>query len=164
MTAPAAAPPAGEAAPATRGGDTFADAFGQRLVAESILDVGSCDRARRAAVKTGERFDHVLTKLGLVPDAVLLEALARHLGIAVATARDLPAAPVMPDAIRLPFIRSRQILPLAADAGQLTIAIVDPFDDEPVRALAYWTGREVSTRLMPASEFAGAVQSLYGER
>src|SRR5215468_260704 len=121
MTAPAASSPAAEAEPATRG-DTFADAFGQRLVAESILDVGSCDRARRAAVKTGERFDHVLTKLGLVPDAVLLEALARHLGIAVATTRDLPAAPVMPDAIRLPFIRSRQILPLAADAGQLTIA------------------------------------------
>src|SRR5215467_10733573 len=158
MTAPAASSPAGEAAPATRGGDTFADAFGQRLVAESILDVGSCDRARRAAAKSGERFDQVLAKLGLVPDAVLLEALARHLGMPVATTRDLPILPVLPETIRPDFIRTRQVLPLDSEDGRLAVAVVDPFDREPRAALAYLTERDVTSYLISPGDFSRAVQ------
>ena len=144
--------------------DDFCEAFGRALVAANILDAASFDRARRAAATTGERFDHVLAKLGLVPDAVLLDALARHLGLAVATARDLPPAPVLPEKIRPEFIRSRQILPLAVDDGRLAVAAVDPFDDEPLRALVYLTGRDVSPLLISAADFASAVLALYGEQ
>jgi general secretion pathway protein E len=139
-------------------------AFGQRLIEASLLDTGSLDRARRAAATTGERFDRVLAKLGLVPEAVLLEALASHLGIGVATARTMPAAPVLPEIIHPEFIRSRQVLPLAAEDGRLAVAAVDPFDDEPLDALAYLTGRNVSMLLISASDFAHAVAGLYGER
>lgn len=145
-------------------GEDFADAFGRQLIAENILDSGSFDRARRAATKTGERFDHVLAKLGLVADAILLDALARHLGVSVATPRDLPEAPIMPETVRAPFVRSRQVLPLAADPVRLVVATVDPFDDEPARALTYLTGRQVSKVLISSGDFSSAVQSLYGER
>ena len=117
--------------------EDFAEAFGQRLIED--VDTGSLDRARRAAATTGERFDRVLAKLGLVPEAALLEALASHLGTGVATARGMPAAPVLPEIIRPEFIRSRQVLPLAAENGHLAVAAVDPFDDEPLDALAYLT-------------------------
>src|SRR5712664_1479603 len=117
----------------------FAEAFGRRLIEANLLDTGSLDRARRAAATTGERFDHVLAKLGLVPEASLLEALARHLGTKVATARDMPSAPVLPEIIRPQFIRSRQVLPVAAEESRLAVAAVDPFDDEPLQALAYMT-------------------------
>src|SRR4029077_638207 len=90
--------------------DNFAEAFSRRLIEANLLDAGSLDRARRAAATTGERFDHVIAKLGLVPEAALLEALARHFGTTVATARDMPTAPVLPDSIRSQFIKSRRIL------------------------------------------------------
>ena len=144
--------------------EDFTDAFGLQLVAEDILDSGSFDRAKRAAAKTGERFDHVLAKLGLVADALLLDALARHLGMAVATPSDLPETPIMPETVRPPFIRSCQVLPLAVDHARLIVAAVDPFDQEPARALTYLTGREVSTVLISSGEFSSAVRSLYGER
>jgi general secretion pathway protein E len=144
--------------------DNFSKAFGQRLMAENLLDAISLDRARRATAKTGERFDHVLAKLGLVPEAALLEALASHLDIGLATPRDFPAAPILPETIRPEFIRSRRVLPLAAENGRLTVAAVDPFDDEPLRALTYLTGCEVSALLISPAEFSRAVQTLYGER
>src|SRR5215813_6257980 len=117
--------------------EDFAAAFGRRLIEANLLDAASLDRARRAAATTGERFDHVLAKLGLVPEAALLEALAHHLGIGIATARDTPTAPVLPDIIHPQFIRSRQVLPLAAEDSRLSVAAIDPFDDEPLQALAY---------------------------
>jgi general secretion pathway protein E len=143
--------------------EDFAEAFGRRLIEANLLDAGSLDRARRAAATTGERFDHVLAKLGLVPDAALLEALACHLGTGVATARDMPTAPVLPEIIRPQFVRSRQVLPLAAEDSRLAVAAVDPFDDEPRQALAYMTGRSVSILLISAGDFAHAVQTLYSE-
>ena len=47
----------------------LAEEFGRRLTEANLLDAGSLDRAKRAAATTGERFDHVLAKLGLVPEA-----------------------------------------------------------------------------------------------
>ena len=144
--------------------DSFAEAFSRRLIEANLLDAGSLDRARRAAATTGERFDHVIAKLGLVPDAALLEALARHFGTTVATARDMPTAPVLPESIRSQFVRSRRILPLGVEDGDLAVAVVDPFDDEPLQALAYLTGRNVSMLLISADDFARTVAILYGER
>jgi general secretion pathway protein E len=144
--------------------DNFAEAFSRRLIEANLLDAGSLDRARRAAATTGERFDHVIAKLGLVPEAALLEALARHFGTTVAAARDMPTAPVLPESIRSQFIRSRRILPLGVEDSGLAVAVVDPFDDEPLQALAYLTGRNVSMLLISADDFARAVATLYGER
>jgi len=142
--------------------DAFPAAFGERLVVDGILDAGGLDRAKRATAKSGERFDQVLAKLGLVPDAVLLEALARHLGMPVATTRDLPILPVLPETIRPDFIRTRQVLPLGAEDGRLAVAVVDPFDREPLAALAYLTERDVTSYLISPGDFSRAVQSLYG--
>src|SRR5689334_15146507 len=102
----------------------FAETFGRKLLEANVLDTGSLDRARRAAATTRERFDHVLTKLGLVPEASLLEALASHFGTKVAGVRDLPPAAVLPETVRLQFIRSRQVLPLAAAEEHLAVAVV----------------------------------------
>src|SRR5215470_4801132 len=162
MTALAEASPTVESQTAEQ--EDFATAFGRRLIEANLLDTASLDRARRAAVTTGERFDHVLAKLGLVPEASLLEALACHLGTNVASARDMPAAPVLPEIIRPQFIRSRQVLPVAAEDGRLAVAVVDPFDHEPLQALAYLTGRSVSMLLISADDFAHAIPTLYGDR
>jgi general secretion pathway protein E len=139
----------------------FADRFGQWLIAENIIDAGSFDRARRAAAKTGERLDHVLAKLGLMSDAILLDALGRHLGIPIVKPEDLPLAPVLPDAIRVEFVLSRHILPIAVRDNELSVAVVDPFDDEPMLALGYMIGCGVSVSLISAAEFARAVRSIY---
>jgi len=144
--------------------EDFAEAFSRRLIEANLLDAGSLDRARRAAATTGERFDHVIAKLGLVPDTALLGALAGHFGTTVATARDVPTAPVLPESIRSQFIRSRRILPLGVEDSCLAVAVVDPFDDEPLQALAYLTGRNVSMLLISADDFARTVAILYGER
>ncbi len=66
----------------------FGEALGELLVRSARLDAASLDRGRRLARDQGERLDRVLTKLGLVGERHMAEALAELLGL------PLVAAPV----------------------------------------------------------------------
>jgi general secretion pathway protein E len=83
----------------------LANHLGGFLTDENIISSPVLDRARRAARSTGERFDRVLTKLGLMSEAELASALSRYLSVPLATAGDVPAEPIQPDLIRPDFVR-----------------------------------------------------------
>ena len=59
----------------------------------------------------------MLTKLGLLSDADLTQALAKYLDIGVVAAARVPVAPVMPDIVDADFVRRSKILPLAVSDG-----------------------------------------------
>src|SRR5262249_56635091 len=107
------------------------------LAEESIVERSVLERARRAAHTTGERFDHVLTKLGLVSEGDLAVNLSKYLSIPLATPALVPPAPVLPDRVGADFVRLHRVLPLAVADGRLVVGVTDPFNDEPIRALAF---------------------------
>lgn len=139
-----------------------ADLFGEWLHANAILDENSFRRAKHAAAATHERFDQVLTKLGLLQDSKLLDALARFHHMNGFCASDTPSAPILPDLIPVDFIQNRLILPIASDESSLTVAVVDPFDFEAGQSLEYLTGLVVVRCLISLADFQNAVQNLYG--
>jgi general secretion pathway protein E len=139
----------------------FAQRFGAFLATERICDGVVIERARRAAASTGERFDHVLTKLGLVSDVDLASALSRYLSVPLATPADVPSEPLLADLAAPDFVRRNRVMPLAADPGTLTLGVTDPFHLEPVQALAYLTDRSASIRVFVPAEFDKAFQALY---
>jgi len=139
----------------------FAERFGLFLATENFCDGAVIQRAQRAAVSTGERFDHVLTKLGLVSDVDLATALSRYLSVPLATPADVPSEPLITDVAAPDFVRRNRIMPLAASAGALLLGVTDPFHLEPVRALAYLADRSVSIRIFVPADFDKAFQALY---
>jgi general secretion pathway protein E len=149
----------------TAGGRTneedIAEHFGAFLANENIITSLVLDRARRAARTTGERFDRVLTKLGLISETDLASALSRYLSIPLATAGDVPAEPVQLDMIRPDFVRRNRVLPLAIYAGMLSVGVTDPLNDEPLRALRYLTNLMISVRLFVPADFDKAYEALY---
>lgn len=136
--------------------------FGTFLVEQKVIDTGVLDRALRATQKTGERLDRVLTKLGLLSDADLVAALSRYLAVPQVAPADLPPEPLLLDVIKSDFVRRNRVIPLAIGDGALTVGITDPFNDEPLRALAYVTERDVHTRLFLPTDFDKAYETLYG--
>jgi general secretion pathway protein E len=139
----------------------LAEHFGAFLTDENIITSLVLDRARRAARTTGERFDRVLTKLGLMSEAELAAALSRYLSIPLATAAAVPAEPIQPDMIPPDFVRRNRVMPLAVDAGTLSVGVTDPFNDEPLRALGYLTKLTVTTRIFVPADFGKAYEALY---
>lgn len=152
-------------APASQPADSdLAERFGAFLIDGNIVAPAVLDRARRAAGTTGERFDRVLTKLGLISEAELASALSRYLSVPLATAADVPAEPVRTDMINPGFVRRNRVMPLALDTLTLTVGVIDPFNQEPLRALAYLTNLGVSTRIFTPADFDKAFEALYLEQ
>jgi general secretion pathway protein E len=143
--------------------DDLAEGFGAFLLAQELVDESVVERARRATHTAGERFDRVLTKLGLMSETDLTGALSHYLSIPLAAPSDLPREPVLADLITADFVRRARVMPLALTADRLLLGVVDPFNDEPMRAVAYLTSLTVAPRLFTPAEFERAYQGLYGE-
>jgi general secretion pathway protein E len=165
---------AGSVAPAVTGGAVarapvardvqapdFAQDFGAFLAEESIVERSALDRARRASHTTGERFDQVLTKLGLVSEGDLAVGLSKYLSIPLATPALVPAEPVLADRVGPDFVRRNRVMPLALAAGRLAVGVIDPFNDEPTRALAYLTNLTVVPHIFVPADFEKAFDALY---
>ena len=90
----------------------FADDFGAFLLGKGALDELAFQRSRRAANQSGERFDHVLTKLGLISDKQLWENLALFLGIPQIELSDIPEQKILSEFIPEKFISANRILPI----------------------------------------------------
>jgi general secretion pathway protein E len=139
----------------------FAQEFGSFLIAENIVERAVLERARRAAHTTGERFDHVLTKLGLVSEGDLAVSLSKYLSIPLVMPALVPAAPLLADRVSADFVRRNRIMPLALDGGRLAVGVTDPFNDEPIRALAFLTNLTVAAHIFIPADFDKAFEALY---
>jgi general secretion pathway protein E len=149
------------AAPPNPGG--FAEEFGAFLLRREALDELSLQRSLRAARQSGERFDLVLSKLGLAPEAELCTHLAKFLDIPEFAAAEAPLEALLTDAAPEKFLRANGIIPLSAKDGRLVVAVKDPFDRDSCDALAYATGLKIERRLASPAQFEAAWASLYGE-
>lgn len=142
----------------------FADDFGKFLLKKQALDELALQRTHRAAEQSGERFDHVLTKLGLISDNQLWENLALFLKIQQVQASELPEHAILVDQIPEKFISSNRLLPISINEDRLTLATADPLNLEPVKALAYSTGKSIELKLITPALFEKAWVSLYGNQ
>ena len=140
----------------------FAQAFGTLLTTLRLGDPAALARARRAAEATGERFDGVLAKLGLIAEEDLAVAYAAHAGLAIVRAEALPQRPVDIGAVDPAFLKANRMLPLHRSGDALDLAVVDPFLDEPVAALRYKLGLRIDRALMTPGDFEAAHAALYG--
>jgi general secretion pathway protein E len=135
--------------------------FGAFLVEESMIDQMALERATSAAHKTGDRLDRVLTKLGLVSETNLASAFCKFFSAEPVCPIDLPLERVLPGVVETEFVRRNHVLPLFAQDSALSLGVVDPFNSEPARALAYLTNLTVRIRIFSPADFEKAFEALY---
>ena len=141
----------------------FADQFGDFLLNAKLLDELAVRRARRAQRQSGERFDLVLMRLGLLPDAAMAKALADYCGLPLVSHRDFPESPVLADQVDAAFLKLNRLLPLADTAEHVEVAVADPFGSEAIASLSYLLGRPVKLSMAPDGDIVAAIERLYGE-
>src|SRR5579872_1437596 len=84
----------------------FERALAARLVAAHNLDAAAVDRAFRLQATSNDRFEQILTTLGLVPEHEVATAIAAELGLPLARADDYPDEIVVESA-STKFLRQR---------------------------------------------------------
>ncbi len=141
----------------------FVERLGALLSARGLIDAPALARARRAQGQSGERFDVVLMRLGLVSDTAMAAVLADLSGLPLVAGDAFPAAPILPERLQLAFLEAHHVLPLDDDGERLRLAVADPYDDEVPRALAFLLDRAVRCVVAAEGEIDRAIARLYGE-
>ncbi|MEO1470831.1 MAG: GspE/PulE family protein, partial [Pseudomonadota bacterium] len=115
-------------------------------------------RAERVADETGERLDRVLTRLGLVGERDLADAMAALAGLPRAE-RPVPD-PELPAfaALGRRFLAEARILPLAETGTTLTLAVADPLDGALIAPVGLKTGRALRLAVALPSEIETALE------
>ena len=161
-------------APSNTGGDAIA--AGGSVPAESrpgslvavlkgLIGLGedAIARARLVERESGERLDCVVTRLGLVSEQALAEALASATGLPLVGRADFPVKPVAGIDLSLDFLLDARVVPLAGKAGRLIAAVSNPFEVFASRALEFAFGMPVDLCVARASDIEAAAERLYRE-
>ena len=144
------------------------DATDSRLtLPELVLERGlvaadTLNRARTVQAETGERLDAVLTRLGLISEAALAEAIASATGLELARPDDFPAEAVPLEDLSARFLRDVKAVPLRASDQDVEVAFVDPLDPFAPEALGFALTRKIVARVARASDVEAALDRLYG--
>jgi general secretion pathway protein E len=131
------------------------------VVQSGHCDLRTIERGRRVAAENGQRLDRVLLQLGLVSERGLVSSYATLLDLPVAAADQYPPEPVLADTLQPRFLRSARVLPLAADDGDIVVAMADPLDRFAAMAIAAATGRQVAIKVAVPFELEAAFDRLY---
>ena len=119
-------------------------------------------RARLVQAETGERFESVLTRLGLVSEQALAQLIAEASGLPIARAGDYPALPLAIERVSERFLREFKAVLLHESEQGFDVALVDPLDPYPARALELALGAPVHLKVARASDVETALERLFG--
>jgi general secretion pathway protein E len=136
--------------------------FHEFIAASGIVAAEGLSRARAVQGESGDRLDAVLTRLGLVSERALADAMAAATGLEQIAAEDFPSAPIGADLVSPRFLREMSAVPIALSEGRVRVALVDPFDGYASRALGYAFGLPVQPMVARASDVEAALDRLYG--
>lgn len=142
----------------------FVDRFSAFLLQCGFVDELGLRRAQRAQQQSGERFDFVVTRLGLLPDEALAKALSSYCAIPLLAPHEVPAVSILPDRLDLAFLKSNRILPVADNGTSVVLAVADPFDTDNISAISYLIERDVEIRIAADGQILRLLDALHGAR
>jgi general secretion pathway protein E len=134
-----------------------------RLVVDSgLVPKETLSRARLVQQETGEALGTVLTRLGLVSESVLAEAMAAATGLPLARQDRFSEAAVPTAGISPRFLRDAGLAILSIDGPFVEVAAADPLAPDSLRALAFALRRPVRAFVARASDIEAALDRAYG--
>jgi general secretion pathway protein E len=136
--------------------------FELHLVEAGRLGPAALERARQLADESGERLGAVLTRLGLISERELADALAGFTGLEVAGSAAFPPAPILERELPGKFLKRVRLVPLEDRPDGIVLAMADPLDDESAESVAFALDRPVIRRIACATDLESAWDRLYG--
>ena len=144
--------------------ENFDERICEYLVARDSLKQADLVRGRRlhAEDTSGSTLISLLTRLGLVSERQMAEAVAELLGVPLLAAADFPESPPPNVQISARFLKHHHVCPIAETDERVTLLVSDPADRFPVQALELASGRAVDLKIALRSEIDDLIERFYG--
>jgi len=136
----------------------------EHLVARGRLKEADLARARRLHEESGEgNMVPLLTRLGLVSEREMGDALSEVMGLPLITAKDFPEAPPQNVAMSIRFLKQYHMVPIAETDTQVTWVVADPAESYPIQAVQLATGKQAEVKVGFRSEIDDLIERYYGQ-
>ncbi|HET8942934.1 MAG TPA: type II secretion system ATPase GspE [Rudaea sp.] len=134
------------------------------LVARGRLKEADLARARRLLEENGEgHMVPLLTRLGLVSEREMGDALSEVLKIPLVAAKDCPESPPPNVQLSVRFLKQHHIVPVEETDTMVGLLMADPADIYPLHAVALATGKHVNVKVGFPSEIDDLIERYYGQ-
>ena len=139
--------------------------FGEVLVERGIISPEELGTARNLQRQSREKLGKLLIDMGALSETDLVKHLSEYLEIPYVVAESFPTVPVVENTFSVQFMRECKFVPVGADDGELTIAMVDPLDRSTLDAIRLYTRYDrVTVVLAPESEILDLIERFYGNQ
>ncbi len=133
------------------------------LVARGRLKEADLARARRLHEEDGEgNLVPLLTRLGLVSEREMADALSEVLGLPLLSAKEFPEAPPANVQMSVRFLKQYHIVPIAESDTTVTVVVADPAERYAIQAVELATGKPVEIKVGFRSEIDDVIERYYG--
>jgi general secretion pathway protein E len=105
----------------------------------------------------------LLTRLGLVSEREMAEAVSELLSLPLLSAKEFPDTPPQNVQTSVRFLKHHHICPIGETDHDVTLLVADPADRFPVQALELATGRKVKLNIGLRSEIDDLIERYYGQ-
>jgi general secretion pathway protein E len=104
----------------------------------------------------------LLTRLGLVSEREMAEAVSELLKLPLLSAKEFPETPPSNVQTSIRFLKHHHICPIGESDDDVTLLVADPADTFPLLALQIATGRKVLLNIGMRSEIDDLIERYYG--
>ncbi|HSE11460.1 MAG TPA: type II secretion system ATPase GspE [Rudaea sp.] len=144
-------------------GESLDEKICEYLVARGRLKEADLARARRLHDEDGEgNLVPLLTRLGLVSEREMADALSEVLGLPLLSAKEFPEAPPPNVQMSVRFLKQYHIVPIAESETAVTVVVADPAERYPIQAVELATGKPVEIKVGFSSEIDDLIERFYG--
>jgi general secretion pathway protein E len=140
------------------------DRICQFLVARGRLKEADLVRGRRLRDEDPASGSLValLTRLGLVSEREMADAVSELLKLPLLSAKEFPEAPPANVQTSVRFLKHHHVCPIGETDDDVTLLVADPADTFPLQALQLATGRAVKLNIGLRSEIDDLIERYYG--
>jgi len=136
----------------------------QFLVERGRLKENDLARGRRLHDEdpTSGSLVSLLTRLGLVSEREMAEAVSELLELPLVGVKEFPEAPPQSVQTSVRFLKHHHVCPIGETEDSVTLLVADPADPFPMQAFGLATGREVKLAIGLRSEIDDLIERYYG--
>lgn len=135
--------------------------FVNALIANGDILESSGARVLAAYEMTGHPFDTVVIELGLMREDTLAKVLGSALGLALTPLNSTELNSEAAAGIGFDFLISKAIIPLLGENEDiLTLGMADPFDEDGLALIAYFSDKTIEVRVAPRSAIMSGLAAL----
>jgi type IV pilus assembly protein PilB len=143
--------------------DDHSDVIRDIALEAGLVTPAQAEEIWESHATTGKSFSDSLVDAGLADRPTILQAIADHLHVQFYSAVPADPGEALTKLLKAPQAHKYVVLPVADEAGKLTLLAKDPFNSSVVNELSFILQRDIELAVADPAQVEAAVTRVYGE-